>query len=462
MSITSLLFTVRDSLLANQVAIDITGANVANVNTPGYTRQRVNMRSLGNVDVKNASAQISVNVNRIERIYDRYIDSQIVEQRQKSGYSDTLLEGLQNISLILDDTQGGGISDQLNKFWSAWQNLAGNPAGTVEKGALLTVAEALTVTLASYKRDLDTISTNMNRNIADVVSQINDKADEISDMNEKIISTGGGDIGNTNDLLDKRSEALRELAAMVNINWIENADGTINVYLSNGDSLVRDQSSQHLSVRVDANSQSNVYSTDTPDEPINSALTKGKLGAYIELQTVVVPEYVDAINSFTIAFSDRVNALHSSGFDAYKNTGVNFFTITDVNNASGTIALNSAIASDPRRIACSLTVSGDGDNASNIASAQYELLMDNNTSTLNGFLASMVGQVGLQVANAQTDNDHQNVLMNHLSNQREAASGVSIDEEMILLIKYQMGYTTAGKLCQTVDEMLDTLMGLVK
>jgi len=466
MSITSLLFTVRDSLLANQVAIDITGANVANVNTPGYTRQRTNMRSLGNVDVKNASAQISVNVNRIERIYDRYIDSQIVEQRQKSGYSDTLLQGLQNISLILDDTQGGGINDQLNKFWSAWQNLSGNPAGKVEKGALLTIAEALTVKLASYKRDLDTISTDMNRNIADVVSQINDKADEISDMNEKIISTGGGDIGNTNDLLDKRSEALRELAALVNINQIENANGTINVYLSNGDSLVRDQSSQHLSVQLDANDQSKIYSTDTPDEPLNSldinALTKGKLGAYIELQTAVVPEYVDAINSFTIAFSDRVNALHSSGFDAYKNTGVNFFTIEDLNNASGTIGVNSDIASDTGRIACSLTVSGDGDNASNIASAQYELLMDGNTSTLNGFLASMVGQVGLQVANAQTDNDHQSVLMNHLSNQREAASGVSIDEEMILLIKYQMGYTTAGKLCQTVDEMLDTLMGLVK
>jgi len=185
MSITSLLYTVRDSLLSNQMAIDITGANVANVNTPGYTRQRTNMKSLSNVDVKNASAQMGVSVNRIERMYDRYIESQVVEQRQKSGYSDTMLQGMQNISLILDDTQGGGISDQLNKFWSAWQNLSGNPAGQVEKSALLTIAEGLTGILASYKRDLDTISTDMNRNITDVVSQINDKADEISDLNER-------------------------------------------------------------------------------------------------------------------------------------------------------------------------------------------------------------------------------------------------------------------------------------
>jgi flagellar hook-associated protein 1 FlgK len=218
MSITGLLFTVRDSLLANQLAIDITGANVANVNTPGYTRQRTNMESLGTVDVKNVSAQIGVSVNRIERIYDRYVDSQIFEQRQKSGYSDTMTQGLQNISLILDDTQGGGINDQLNKFWSAWENLSGNPTGKVEKSALLTIAEDLTAMLASYKRDLDTINTDMNRNIADVVSQINDKADEISDLNEKITGTGGGDIGNKNDLLDKRSAALRELATLVDIN----------------------------------------------------------------------------------------------------------------------------------------------------------------------------------------------------------------------------------------------------
>ena len=466
MSITSLLFTVRDSLLANQVAIDITGANVANVNTPGYTRQRTNMKSIGNVDVKNASAQIGVSVDRIERIYDRYIGSQIVDQNQKSGYSDTLLQGLQNISLILDDTQGGGISDQLNKFWSAWENLSSNPTGKVERSALLATAADLTTALASYKRDLDNISTDMNRNIADTVSQINDKAKEISDLNKKIISTGGGDNGNKNDLLDKRDEALRGLAALVDINYLENPDGTINVYLSNGDSLVRDQSNQPLSVQLDLNARSNFYSADTPDEPINSALTKGKLGAYIELQTVVVPEYVDSINKFTTAFSDRVNELHSSGFDAYKNTGVNFFTITDKTNADGTISrsigVNSAIASDTGKIACSLTVSGDGDNASNIASAQYELLMDKNTSTLNGFLSSMAGQIGLQVANAKTDDDHQSVVMNNLSNQREAASGVSIDEEMILLIKYQMGYTTAGKLCQTVNEMLATLMGLVK
>ena len=128
MSITSLLFTVRDSLLANQMAIDIVGANVANVNTPGYTRQRTSMESLGNVNVGNASAQVGVTVNRIERMYDRYIESQVIDQRQSSGYSEAMMLGLQNIEIILDDTSGGGINDQLNRFWASWEDLSKNPA----------------------------------------------------------------------------------------------------------------------------------------------------------------------------------------------------------------------------------------------------------------------------------------------------------------------------------------------
>jgi flagellar hook-associated protein 1 FlgK len=461
MSISSLLFTARDSLLAHQMAIDITGANVANVNTSGYTRQRTNLQSLGVVDVRSASAQIGVTVNRIERIYDRYIDSQIIEQRQNGGYSDTMLQGLQNIELILDDTQEGGISDQLNKFWAAWENLSGNPDGKVERNALISTAEGLTGTIVSIKRELDNISSDMNCNISDFIAQINNITGEIGELNEKILSTAGGDIGNKNDLLDKRSEALKELASLVNITQLENDDGTVNVYLSNGDSLVDGLAGRPLSVRLDADSRSNIYSVNTPDEPVNSALTGGKLGACVELQTAIVPEYVDYLNSFASSLSARINELHNSGYDTYNNLGVDFFQITDENNAAGTIGVNSVIIGDTGRIACSLTVSGDGDNASNIASVQYELIMDNNTSTLNGFIASMVGKIGSDVANAQTDNDHQNVIMNHLTNQREGVSGVSIDEEMILLIKYQMGYTAAGKLCQTVDEMLDTLMGMI-
>jgi flagellar hook-associated protein 1 FlgK len=460
MSITNILLTSRDALTSSQTAIDVTSGNIANVNTPGYSRQRADLNSIGNIN-SGASAQIGVTVSRIERLYNRFIESQIIEQQQNTGYSDTLLQGLRNIEVMIDDTQGGGISDQLSKFWSSWEDLSKNPGGIVERSTLLSVAENLTGSLASYKRNLDAITADVIRSTADTVTQINEKIHEIKDWNTRVIETPG-DKGDKNDILDKRTQVLKELGALINITLFEDTNGTVNVYLSNGEPLLQGTLEQTLSVVPNADGQSDIYSTYSSDETINGILTGGKLGALIELQDRIVPEYIGYIETFTESLADRVNELHRNGFDTYHNTGLDFFEIPDADNSAGTIRVNTAIAADVNRIAASTSVTGNGENASIIGAVQNELLMNNQTSSLSSFLAATVGQIGQQVSIAKTNSDRQAVIANHLDNQRESVSGVSIDEEMIRLIKYQMGYNAAGKLVSVVDEMLDTLMGLVK
>jgi flagellar hook-associated protein 1 FlgK len=462
MSISSLLFTARDALNSNQMAIDITGSNIANVNTPGYSRQQVDLKSLGSVTVGGAGTQIGVTVSQIERIYDRFIESQIIAQQQNTGYSDTLLRGLQNIEVMIDDTQGLGISDQLSKFWSSWEDLSKNPGGIVERSALLSAAQNLTSSLTSCKRNLDTITTDLSRSIADTVTSINEKVNELKDLNKKIIEIMG-DKGEKNDLLDKQTQALKELGALINITHVGNADGTANVYLSNGQPLLQGIQEQTLSAKLNADGQSSdIFSSNLSGETVNSTLTSGKLGALIELQNKIVPEYINDIDAFSKSLADRVNELHRDGFDAYNNTGVNFFQILDEENSAGTIQVNSAISADVNRIAVATSVNGNGDNASLIAAVQNELLMNNKTASLGSFLATIVGQIGQQVSISKTNNDRQTVIANLLGNQRESVSGVSIDEEMIRLINYQMGYNAAGKLVSVVDEILDTLMGIIK
>jgi flagellar hook-associated protein 1 len=462
MAISNLLLTAKDSLFTHRLAIDLTGGNVANVNTPGYTRQRLEMKSVGSVNIR-GNTQIGVAISRVERIYNQYIESQFIEQKQKSSYSDTLLQGLQNIERTLDDTSGNGINDRLNQFWSAWESLSNNPAGKVERNDLIFNAKNLAEALNSYKQSLDTINMDMNRSITDTVSQINSKVEMIRALNEKVVTTGSSEIVSRNDLLDNRSMALKDLSSLINVSQLENADGTIDVYLPNGEPLVQGATSRALGVKPDVSGTvSDVYFTHEPDEPLNNILTTGKIGAFIELQKTVIPKYLEYINDFTTALSSRVNDLHKSGYDAYKNVGVDFFTIADINNPSGTIGVNSIIAADPNRIAGSERVTGDGEIARQINNIQNELLLDSGTSTLNTFLAAMVGEIGSQVADVRMDSDYQTIIMNQLDNQRESISGVSIDEEMIQLIKYQMGYTAAGKLVVSAEEMLDTLLGLIK
>ena len=461
MSLSSLFFLARDSLTTQQMAINVTGANIANVDTPGYTRQRAMIKSTGMIDVAAGSVQLGISINRIERIYDRYIEVQLVEQRQQSGYSDEMLRGLQKIEIMLDNTSGGGLSDQLNKFWAAWDNLSGNPSGQVERSDLLASSQNLTATINVLARGLDTINSDMNRNITDVVSQINDKATEISHLNAQIMGSGF-DRGDKNALLDRRLEALKELGGLINISWFEDDHGVFSVYLSNGDPLVQGTMNRTLSNGLDEDTRSVIYSTSSGAEPITGSVTKGTLGAYIELQRTIVPQYLDYINQCAITLAQSVNELHRNGFDLNQNAGMDFFTVSDMDHAARSIAISSPIASDSNRIACSSTIAGNGDNATKIASIQYERLINDKTSTLNGHLATLVGQIGRQVANARTESERQTAVMNQLANQHESVSGVSIDEEMINLIKYQMAYTASAKLCVTVNEMLDTLMEIAR
>lgn len=457
MSINSLLFTARDALNANQMAISIAGSNIANVNTPGYSRQRADLVTIGNVNVKGLDSQIGVTVSQVTRIFDRFIESQLVQQQQATGYSDTMLKLLQNIEIVLDDTGGGGLNEHLDRFWASWEDLARNPAGKLERSALFSTAETLSGAIVSCKQNLDDINTELNSSIADVVSLINDKILEIADINAQVIKEGNS-TGDLNSILDKRATALRELGSMINISYLETGNGAINVSMANGEPLLLGPTVHTLSVVV-TDGQSDIFSSNSAAN-VNGSITSGELGAYLELQQSILEKYINDLNDLTNTLATRVNAVHGSGFDAYGNPGLDFFVIGDAVNPSGSLGVNSLIAADMNRVAASATLSGDGENATRLAAIRDELLMDGGKTSLSGFLATMVGELGRQTANAKTNSEHQTAILNYLSNQRESVSGVSIDEEMILLIKYQMGYTAAGKLAGMVNDMLDTLMNI--
>lgn len=461
MSISSLLYTARDSLITHQLAIDVTGSNIANVDTPGYTQQRPEFKAVGSINIDINSAQVGVDIERISRIYDRYIEAQLIEQQQNGGYSETMLQGLQNIEVIVDDTNGGGLNEALNNFWAAWESLSQNPGDEIQRSSLYSVSENLINTVTYYYQNLTDLKKEWNDSISAIVSQINDQIREITDLNSRLINAGENR-GDNNTLLDKRAEALRQLSTLVDINYFENNDGTINVYLSNGQPLLQGYVGRYLTTDIGTDGLMDIISPALNNVVLNDAMTRGKLGAVLELQKSTVPQYLDYLDQFSLKIAERVNELHAAGYDSYQNTGADFFVISDLANPAALIKISDAITEDKNRIAASRSVNGDGENASQIASIQKELIMSGNTSTLNGFVSSMVGKIGHQVSAAKTYDDHQTIVSCHLTERRDSISGVSIDEEMIRLIKFQMGYTAAANLCSTVNELMDELMAIVK
>ena len=149
-NIFQILNTSRDSLLAHQTAMSVTAGNIANVNTPGYSRQRAVFSSSGALE----SGTVGVNVTDIERIYDRLLEVQVSDQEQNVGYSEARNDALNRVDSIFNESDGGGINELLNEFWSAWEDLSANPDGQVERLALVSVSQSLAFVFRQYSDEL--------------------------------------------------------------------------------------------------------------------------------------------------------------------------------------------------------------------------------------------------------------------------------------------------------------------
>ncbi|NLN59102.1 MAG: flagellar hook-associated protein FlgK [Deltaproteobacteria bacterium] len=460
MAISGLLNTAKDALLSHQLAIDVTGSNIANVNTPGYARQRAVFQSLGTIDVRGQVFQIGVDVTGVERIYDGYLEAQIIGQHQLVGYHETRASFLANVETIFDESGSGGLADLLNRFWGDWQDLSANPDGQVQRAALLSTAQSLAAMFRNMSSGLKTLIGNAEQEISSTVTKINSIVSAIGDLNRRVVEAGGVE-GDANLMLDNRTELLKSLAGLVDISIVESGDGSVKVFLSDGSLLVDGVMTKSLALAPSGQDPtlSDIVFTDKTDEPVTGAATKGKLGALIEVRDRDIPRYLAELDALAAGIVNEVNTIHRAGFDRYRNTGIDFFTPV---TQAAYMQVSAEVSGDVNRMAASATVMGDGENALALAGLGEKGVLSGGMATFGEYYTSIVGRVGQDVSDVNWSVTHQNNVMERLTNMRESVSGVSVDEEMIRLIQYQLGYNAAGKLCSVVDEMLQTLMGIIR
>ena len=461
MSGINLLNIAKDGLLAHQTAIDLTGTNITNVNTPGYTRQRPVFSSRGHINVGAGQVQLSVGIKKIERVYDRFLGAQINDQMHDLGYSEAKKGLLEKAEIIFNESNSIGINGLLNKFWSAWEDLSKHPSGQIERDVLVSASQNLASAFRSSSDELVSVQNDANTEVAGLVHQANVYISDIADLNKEIaaIKTGRGD---ANNLRDKRAEALKGLAKVLDFQQLDGPNGSLNVFLSNGMPLVIGDQTWNLDVKTNpANSSfyDVVFQNDTGGEVLNNAITKGKLAGSIEVRDVKIPGYMDNLNELAASIIDKVNAQHQLGYDADHNLGGVFF---EPATEAKDMRVSSDIVADVNKIAASETVNDGGGNAKIMGGLKDKLTMDSDTSTFNSYYASFVGKVGQDLADETRQFDHHTNLMNQLTNKREGISGVSIDEEMTNLIRYQLGYNSAAKLCSIAGKLIDTLLNMVQ
>ncbi len=456
MAISSLLSVAGGALLSQQTAINIAGANIANVNTAGYSRQQAVLSAVGSVDALSGFSRLGVEVTGIQRAYDQFLADRIAVQKQNVGYAEARESALEGVQVIFNDASGA-LGDAMNNFWNAWDDLSLNPDGQLERENLLDASERLTVSFHEAASSLISARDEAEARISDAVGSVNGILSGIAQLNSRITAADVQNIS-VNSLRDQRVELINELAGYMDISYFENADGSVNVYMGSGQTLVEGNDSRQLSLQSDpANGfYSDIVISGGSQTVVTDSISSGRIGALLEIRDSVIPGYLDRLNTLATTLADAVNTQHQAGYDANGNAGENFF---DPSADAATLAINAAIAADIDRIAASSTAGGsDGENARQIAAINEDALI--NDATLGDSYAAMIGQIALDLNNAGSAADRQSLVMDQLITMRDTVSGVSLDEEMIQLMKFQLGYNAAARLTQTVNEMLDVLMNL--
>lgn len=457
------MFNVASTaLLTQQKALDVTANNIANVNTEGYSRQRLNMEQNEPVRYQGGTLGTGVQANQyIQRVYDQFVNAQLAESESLAGRWDAELETLEKAELMFDETSGYGLNDALAQFWNSWQELSNNPSGYTERVTLIGDTQNLSEVFNRLSEGLSEVQSDSDKSIVAAVDQINTLTGEIAELNLKIaeIEAGGH---SANEFNDARDMKLKELSSLIDVNSFEDADGYLTITSVNGNTLVDRTSSWDLTTHDNTDGLQDVFwvSSSGAEENITDDISTGKLKGWIEARDDTIVDYKDRLDTLAETIINEVNAVHSGGYTLEGTTSIDFFSGS---NASD-IALNTDIANNSNLIAAANDaneVPGGNGNALDITELQTNMTMSTNTATFDDYYNALAGDVGSGVAQAQTNSDHQSAVSLQLSTYREEISGVSLDEEMVDLIQFQSAYNAAAKLVSTVDEMLDSLIAMV-
>jgi flagellar hook-associated protein 1 FlgK len=345
------------ALQAFQQAIEVTSNNVANASTPGYDEESIELDTALPQNAGGFAIGSGVAVAGVQRAYSQAAATQL----NTSQSSLSQLTSLQNYTSQIDNlfgTTAGGLTTALQTYYSGWSAVADDPASAPAREALLGDAKALAANLNSTSSQLQGLNSDVNTRITADVNQINSIGTQISNLNTQIAQgTGSGQA--PNQLLDQRDQLVSNLSQLVGVTTTSNTDGSINVYLGNGQPLVLDQNTYKLSTvpnQFNA-SQLEVASTASDGASISSSITSGDLGGLLSARTQAIDPALNQLGQIATAVAQTANTQQASGLDLNGQLGSALFSVgapvatassanTDGTTASATISSIGALTSD--------------------------------------------------------------------------------------------------------------------
>ncbi|MGH9944961.1 MAG: flagellar hook-associated protein FlgK [Pyrinomonadaceae bacterium] len=452
----------RRALRAGQLGLAVTGQNIANVNTPGYTRQRV---QLSPTPADGANLNLTgngVSIDGVQAFRDRFIESRVLSETAISGRLTARRDALASVDAVFNDSNSaGGVQSALNGFFNSFRELEAHPESLQARGAVVAKGAELGSAFAATRARLVDIRRETDGQVRATVDEINSLSRKVAELNAQVqVAEHSG--ANASELRDVRAETVKRLTELSGARAVEDRSGAVTLTLADGKPLVVGNQATPLEV------------FSAPPDGLATVQIDGQPAALGDGQLKGLFEAIDEINShlasldaLAVTIADRVNTLHAGGTDLDGNTGTNFFTIPADGSpvTAATLSVNPALRANPRLVVASPLAASSPQGAT--VAGQIASLLNETTSQAGGrtgsfsaIYASIVADAGAGVRTAEDALGVQQSILAQTTAQRESISGVSLDEEAINLLQYQKAYEAAARFLKIADELTQTILSL--
>jgi flagellar hook-associated protein 1 FlgK len=443
-------------LAAQRMALEVVSQNIAHANDPTYKRERLIMTEGVPLAQSQEASGTGVSVmgtgvqtGAIQRICDALIEHRLIQAGQSSAQWEFMSSTLSQIEAAVGEPSDTGLQTDLDTFWASWNKVATTPNDVSLRTTLVENTQALCSRIQYLHNQIGSARDDLNASADDSVNTINEIANEMASLNGQItvLASSGSDV---NELLNRRDGLVQDLAKIVSISQFGEGGGDFVVTIG-GRVLVQGTQANTLKAETDSNGNQAVrWASDDQDVVVQG----GRLKALQDLRDTMIPDYLSQLDQFASTLVTEVNALHATGKTLTGADGGAFFVPGTV---ASNIALDPSVANNPRLIAASLT----GDVGDSGIAAQIAVLGDQTEPTsglsINQMYRALVGDIGSAASTASKQADAQDLSLQQFTTQQQSISGVSLDEEMTNMIKFQQAYNACARVITVMDEMLGFL-----
>lgn len=461
MGVTSILNIAKNALFAQQSALQVTSNNIANVNTPGYARQETILTEQTPIQTEFGLVGNGVTVVSIMSHYDKYLESSLSKENTSFEEQKTYAQYFSRIESVLDENNTQ-LTSNLTAFFNAWQDLSVDPTSTTARLGVATSGANLTSGIRSMYSELKAMQNEVNEKIGQQVTDINDILNSIAQLNTEIIALDTTGIQNSS-ISNQRAQLVQQLSGMVDIQTFEDSEGGLTVMTCGGKALVEKGSVFGFSAEKSATD--GLYRILWKGSPsasvdITDTIRGGTLKGLIDIRDNQLTGFMGEVNDLAESLITEVNSVHRTGYTANGATNINFFKDVTEECAMG-FSLSEEVKADARNIAVTSSASDQSNNDIALALAglgNASLVIGGQETTYVNYSASIASQIGNLSQNAKNLSEYHESLITMVRQQRDSISGVSIDEEMSNLIKYQYAYQAAARLINVAESLMDSLM----